>query len=107
MSRGVVRYVERLSRVVLGFLDGHAVEDLRHLQRVTLELGRLPAPDVDAVARYGGKLHLAKDQVLTPEQFRRLYPRYDRLLALKARLDPDGLFATDLARRVGLVDGTP
>ena len=57
---------------------------------------------VDAVARRGGKLHLAKDQVLTPEQFRRLYPGHERLLALKARLDPDGLFATDLARRVGL-----
>ena len=58
---------------------------------------------VAAVARYGGKLHLAKDQVLTPEQFRSLYPRYEQLLALKRELDPEGLFASDLARRVGLV----
>ena len=72
----------------------------RHVARSREVVDRL----VDAVARYGGKLHLAKDQVLTPEQFRRLYPQYERLLALKAQLDPDGLFATDLARRVGLVD---
>jgi len=57
---------------------------------------------IDATARRGGKVHLAKDQVLTPEQFRRIYPRYEELLALKRRLDPEGLFTSDLARRVDI-----
>ena len=50
----------------------------------------------------GGKIHLAKDQVLRPEQFYRVYPRYKELLKIKKKLDPDGLFTSDLARRVGI-----
>jgi decaprenylphospho-beta-D-ribofuranose 2-oxidase len=57
---------------------------------------------IDATVRRGGKIHLAKDQVLTPEQFYRVYPRYRDLLAIKRKLDPDGLFTSDLARRVGI-----
>ena len=57
---------------------------------------------IDATVRRGGKIHLAKDQVLTSEQFYRVYPRYQELLAIKRRLDPDGLFTSDLARRVGI-----
>jgi decaprenylphospho-beta-D-ribofuranose 2-oxidase len=57
---------------------------------------------IDATVRRGGKIHLAKDQVLTPGQFYRVYPRYRDLLAIKRRLDPDGLFVSDLARRVGI-----
>jgi decaprenylphospho-beta-D-ribofuranose 2-oxidase len=57
---------------------------------------------IDATARRGGKIHLAKDQVLRPEQFYRIFPRYKDLLAIKRQLDPDGLFTSDLARRVGI-----
>ena len=57
---------------------------------------------IDATVRRGGKIHLAKDQVLTPEQFYRVFPRYRDLLAIKRRLDPNGLFTSDLARRVGI-----
>ncbi len=57
---------------------------------------------IDATVRRGGKVHLAKDQVLTPEQFYRVFPRYRDLLAIKRQLDPDGLFTSDLARRVGI-----
>ena len=57
---------------------------------------------IDATVRRGGKIHLAKDQVLRPEQFYRVYPRYKDLLAIKQQLDPDGLFTSDLARRVGI-----
>ena len=57
---------------------------------------------IDATARRGGKIHLAKDQVLRPEQFYRIYPRYQDLLKIKGQLDPDGLFTSDLARRVGI-----
>jgi decaprenylphospho-beta-D-ribofuranose 2-oxidase len=57
---------------------------------------------IDATAKRGGKIHLAKDQVMTPEQFARIYPRHTELLEYKRRLDPEGLFTSDLARRVGL-----
>jgi decaprenylphospho-beta-D-ribofuranose 2-oxidase len=57
---------------------------------------------IDATVRRGGKIHLAKDQVLRPEQFYRVYPRYKDLLAIKQQIDPDGLFTSDLARRVGI-----
>jgi decaprenylphospho-beta-D-ribofuranose 2-oxidase len=57
---------------------------------------------IDATVRRGGKVHLAKDQVLTPEQFYQVYPRYKELLEFKQQLDPDGLFTSDLARRVGI-----
>ena len=59
---------------------------------------------IDTTAKRGGKIHLAKDQVLTPEQFHRVYPRYAELLEFKRELDPDGLLTSDLARRIGLVE---
>jgi FAD/FMN-containing dehydrogenase len=57
---------------------------------------------IEATIRRGGKIHLAKDQILEPQQFYRVYPRYPDLLEIKRRLDPEGLFTSDLARRVGL-----
>ena len=58
---------------------------------------------IEATARLGGKIHLAKDQVMTPEQFARIYPRHSEFLEIKQRLDPDGLLTSDLAKRVGLL----
>jgi len=68
------------------------------------EAGSRAAVDrlIEATVRRGGKIHLAKDQVLTPAQFYRVYPRYRELLEIKRRLDPEGLFTSDLARRVGI-----
>jgi decaprenylphospho-beta-D-ribofuranose 2-oxidase len=57
---------------------------------------------IDAVVKRGGKIHLAKDQVLRPDQFHRVFPRYKELMEIKERLDPEGLFTSDLARRVGI-----
>ena len=57
---------------------------------------------VDAIASRGGKIHLAKDQVLRPEQFIRLYPRATELLEVKRELDPSGMFTSDQARRLGM-----
>jgi decaprenylphospho-beta-D-ribofuranose 2-oxidase len=70
----------------------------RHEQRSRAVVDRL----IDAVVKRNGRVHLAKDQVLTPDQFHRLYPRYTELLEIKKRLDPGGLFISDLARRVGI-----
>jgi len=74
----------------------------RHEQRMRAVVDEL----IDCVIRYGGKVHLAKDSVLTREQFRQLYPGYEAFLDVKRRLDPDGLFASDLYRRL-VTDETP
>jgi decaprenylphospho-beta-D-ribofuranose 2-oxidase len=70
----------------------------RHMRASRKAVDRL----IEATIRRGGKIHLAKDQVLRPEQFYRVFPRYRELLEIKKRLDPDGLFTSDLARRVGI-----
>ncbi|MBQ0996773.1 FAD-binding oxidoreductase [Streptomyces sp. RK62] len=54
------------------------------------------------VAAAGGRVYLAKDSRLRPELLAAMYPRLDDFRALRARLDPRGLFVSDLARRLDL-----
>ncbi|MEX2582150.1 MAG: FAD-binding oxidoreductase [Gemmatimonadota bacterium] len=58
----------------------------------------------EIVVRYGGRVYLGKDAVLLPEHFRAMYPRAAEFQEVKARVDPDGVLASSLARRLGLVD---
>lgn len=83
--------------------DGYSL-NLEFHPKKRHEVGSREAIDqlIDATARRGGKVHLAKDQVLTPEQFYRVYPRFNELLEIKRELDPEGMFTSDLARRVGI-----
>ncbi len=56
----------------------------------------------ELVLAAGGKFYFAMDSVLRPEDAERFFPR-DRMAAfsaLKRELDPEGLFTTDLMRRV-------
>jgi decaprenylphospho-beta-D-ribofuranose 2-oxidase len=62
-------------------------------------LRRLDAMVLDA----GGRIYLGKDSVLEAPTFRAMYPELPRWLATKAKLDPNGVFTSDLGRRVGLV----
>src|SRR5690606_40069529 len=50
----------------------------------------------------GGRHYLAKDYQTTPEAIRRGYPRLDEWLAIRERVDPAGVWASDLSRRLGL-----
>jgi decaprenylphospho-beta-D-ribofuranose 2-oxidase len=52
----------------------------------------------------GGRHYLSKDAHTTPEAIREGYPRLDEWKAVRDRVDPNGVFRSDLARRVGLVD---
>ncbi|MFC8085693.1 FAD-binding protein [Streptomyces sp. NPDC057340] len=56
----------------------------------------------EEVAHAGGRVYLAKDSRLRPELLAAMYPRLDDFRALRAELDPRGVFVSDLARRLAL-----
>jgi L-gulono-1,4-lactone dehydrogenase len=56
---------------------------------------------VEAIAReYGGRPHWGKRHYRSADELRDLYPEWDRFQAVRARLDPTGLFGNDYTDRV-------
>jgi decaprenylphospho-beta-D-ribofuranose 2-oxidase len=52
----------------------------------------------------GGRIYLGKDSYVEAETFRTMYPtQVEAWLAVKKKYDPEGVFVSDQARRVGLV----
>ena len=54
----------------------------------------------EQVISVGGRVYLAKDSRLSAAAFRQMYPRLDDFLAARREVDPDGIFSSDLARRL-------
>jgi decaprenylphospho-beta-D-ribofuranose 2-oxidase len=54
------------------------------------------------VAEAGGRINLAKDARLGPYAFESMYRKLPDWQAVRARLDPRGVFQSDLGRRLGL-----
>lgn len=61
-------------------------------------LCRLEAITLD----YGGRVYLAKDAALSPLGFRRMYPQWREFRRVLEEIDPDGILASDMARRLRL-----
>jgi decaprenylphospho-beta-D-ribofuranose 2-oxidase len=56
----------------------------------------------EQVADAGGRVYLAKDSRVRPEVFVRMYPRLEEFRKLRAEIDPSGVLASDLSRRLGV-----
>ncbi|HEX2892730.1 MAG TPA: FAD-binding oxidoreductase [Marmoricola sp.] len=54
------------------------------------------------VLEAGGRLYLAKDARAGAQAVRQMYPRLEEFEKVRARMDPDRVFRSDLARRLGL-----
>ncbi len=59
----------------------------------------------ELVAGAGGRVYLAKDSRLAPKVLAAMYPRLGEWRAIRRQVDPEGVWASDLALRTGLVDG--
>jgi decaprenylphospho-beta-D-ribofuranose 2-oxidase len=54
------------------------------------------------VVESGGRVYLAKDSRVPPDTLAQMYPRLEEFRKLRAALDPSGVLASDLSRRLGL-----
>lgn len=57
-----------------------------------------------AVLDHGGRIYLAKDVRVSAASFKRSYPRWERLQAVRAQVGAIGRFASLQSRRIGLED---
>jgi decaprenylphospho-beta-D-ribofuranose 2-oxidase len=88
-GRGYLSFPMRGYTLALDFPRRPGVEELlARLERLTLD--------------HGGRIYLAKDATLSPEGFRRMYPRLPEFQAVLDRIDPDGRFNSDMARRLNM-----
>ncbi len=73
--------------------------DFPHVGEELIELmGRLD----EVVIAAGGRVYLGKDARLPLDSFRRMYPRWEEWKAVRDRYDPDGVFRSELGRRLCL-----
>jgi decaprenylphospho-beta-D-ribofuranose 2-oxidase len=57
----------------------------------------------DLVIGAGGRIYLAKDAVSKPEVITAGYPELARWREIRERVDPEQIWISDLARRLGLL----
>jgi decaprenylphospho-beta-D-ribofuranose 2-oxidase len=89
-SEGVLSFPREGYTLAIDFpIRKHTVALLRRLDAMVLESG--------------GRVYLGKDSYVEASMFRAMYPEIDRWLEIKAKYDPQGVFTSDIGRRVGLV----
>ena len=58
----------------------------------------------ELVISYGGRVYLAKDSTLSPEHFKVMYPKVNEFRRIKEKIDPNHLFSSSMARRLGILE---
>lgn len=58
----------------------------------------------ELVLNAGGRIYLTKDAVLTKSVFEQMYPELDRWKGVKRAVDPNNVFASLQAQRLGLIN---
>ncbi|MET3944836.1 FAD-binding oxidoreductase [Corynebacterium mucifaciens] len=56
----------------------------------------------DQVMQFGGRLYLAKESRTSAEKFHKMYPELPAWLKTRREIDPTGVFASDMSRRLEL-----
>lgn len=69
---------------------------------ITKDLAAFTKKLDEVVLQSGGRIYLGKDAMLDKITFRKMYPEYEKWLAIKAQYDPTNLFSSDLSKRLGL-----
>src|SRR5277367_1476093 len=60
--------------------------------------------ELDARAmEFGGRVYTAKDSRVSADNFHAMYPRIDEWIAVRRKVDPTGVFVSDMARRLELL----
>jgi FAD/FMN-containing dehydrogenase len=54
------------------------------------------------VLEFNGRIYLAKDSCLGPEEFRQMYPAFSKWLTIKKKVDPNNVFSSHLSNRLKL-----
>ena len=65
-------------------------------------LGRFCDELDNMVMQIGGRLYTAKDSRTSPENFAKMYPRLEEWRKIRRSVDPEGVFASDMSRRLEL-----
>ena len=55
------------------------------------------------ILSFGGRLYTSKDSRTTADTFHAMYPHIDAWIATRRAIDPTGVFASDMARRLELL----
>ena len=88
-GRGYLSFPMRGFTLALDFPERPGTLDLlKWLESTTLE--------------HGGRVYLAKDSCLSRDGFERMYPKLPDLRRVLRQVDPAGLFASDMARRLDI-----
>jgi decaprenylphospho-beta-D-ribofuranose 2-oxidase len=81
--------------------DGYSYGvDVQIRRRSSSEIRRFSDDLFDFTADCGGKIFLCKDEMMTKEHTRRMYPKCGEFLKVKESLDPEKLFVSDMYRRL-------